>query len=258
VLRAELDNEEYDDEDDEMSPKRWDRKKVPCHLIRWIVLALGTVAQKQRELKFQSSKRELGTLVDTTWNIDQWKAHTLPFVTEYDMACSLDTYFQCIRGLVAIAESSIQILPGDTSRFYDLASAIVSQFVYCLHPLTPDSDAYLGLEMQGEEGNEMRLANPLRYASCILKATALAKKQASFKQPTCKLQLDRVQCRALAAAMHQTLENHHLPDDVREAVRALFIRNLVDLRITGFGYGDFLLWCGYTYEISPLEPALFW
>jgi hypothetical protein len=196
--------------------------------------------------------------VDTTWNIDQWKAHTLPFVTEYDMACSLDTYFQCIRGLVAIAESSIQILPGDTSRFYDLASAIVAQFVYCLHPLTPDPDEYLGLEMHGGEENEMRLANPLRYASCILKPTALAKQQTSFKSSSCKVRLDLVQCKELAAAMQQTLNSRRLPDDARKAVRGLFIRNLVDLRITGFGYGDFVRWCGYTYEISPLEPALFW
>lgn len=45
-------------------------------------------------------------------------------------------------------------------------------------------------------------------------------------------------------------------EDVRDVVRGLFVRGMVDIRMTGLGHGDFLVWAGY--EIDPFDPALFW
>ena len=44
------------------------------------------------------------------------------------------------------------------------------------------------------------------------------------------------------------------PDEIRDAVRKIFVRDLVHLHDTWFGYGDFLVWCGF--EVDPLDPVL--
>jgi hypothetical protein len=45
-------------------------------------------------------------------------------------------------------------------------------------------------------------------------------------------------------------------NDIRDAVRGLFVRNMVDVRFSGVGYGDFMLWCRF--ELTPLDPVVFW
>jgi hypothetical protein len=43
--------------------------------------------------------------------------------------------------------------------------------------------------------------------------------------------------------------------DILDAVRGLFLRNLVNIHLSRVGYGDFLMLCDY--EVSPLDPLLF-
>jgi hypothetical protein len=45
-------------------------------------------------------------------------------------------------------------------------------------------------------------------------------------------------------------------NDIKDAVRGLFIQNMVDVRFSGIGYGDFMLWCRF--EVTPLDPVMFW
>ena len=46
------------------------------------------------------------------------------------------------------------------------------------------------------------------------------------------------------------------PDEVRQVVRALFVRDLVDMRQSGCGYTDFLIWTRF--DVTPLDPCTFW
>lgn len=161
-----------------------------------------------------------------------------------------------------MAETVIRFRPRDGDIFRRIASAIITQFVYCLHgKLEIDMEGYMGFEVSKngsfymDNGKKMRQVYPMRYASRISAATALANRTFDT-QRTLQL-LDRIQCPELARAVEQEYRSRRLPDDVRKAVRALFLRFNLDVREIGFGFGDFLVWCGYNHEISPLDPLLF-
>jgi hypothetical protein len=246
-LQAENVNYTYD-EARERKASDQDNLLVICCIAR----ALGKLAQKQRHDGFQVANIAQTTLTNSDNKI----------VTEYNISCSLDTYIQSLRGLVFMAETVIRFRPRDGDIFRRIASAIITQFVYCLHgKLEIDMEGYMGFEVSKngsfymDNGKKMRQVYPMRYASRISAATALANRTFDT-QRTLQL-LDRIQCPELARAVEQEYRSRRLPDDVRKAVRALFLRFNLDVREIGFGFGDFLVWCGYNHEISPLDPLLF-
>jgi hypothetical protein len=173
----------------------------------------------------------------------------------------LDSYQNGIRALVGIGELSVQILP-DNERFYGIACSLVQSLClstagslgpYWQTPHLDGSDP--GIIEDGYQGKllphaaETRLASPLRYFNCITKATEIARSRAKRPSPEsrdCLEQAVEVAC------------NGRPPEDIRRVVRTLFLRELVDVREAGLGYGDFLVWCRFESEVTPYEPLLFW
>jgi hypothetical protein len=93
-----------------------------------------------------------------------------------------------------------------------------------------------------------RMCMPTRLADCITHATDILHRldkvsdAANFQDKLyCKIQ--QVYC-------------GRPPSDVRDAVRALFVREIVDVREAFLGFADFLLWCRFPYDITPLDPVV--
>jgi len=106
---------------------------------------------------------------------------------------------------------------------------------------------YLGLLVPALR--ESRLVAPFRFSDRIANATAISK-NLSIHPDHLSSGRDQV-----IHAIRQCLEGRpHI--DIKETVHGLFTRELVDIRQSGFGYGDFLLWCRF--EITTLETGLFW
>lgn len=216
---------------------------VPGDLIAHIVEALGMHAATARRQLVASQK-------DSS-------------ITDDNLAKTLDSYLNSVQTLVGIAEATFQSLPS-ISRFYSIASSLVSSL--CLG-LVDTGDTVLGDEEQlagliqsrhrtgylAHTLNNLfdsRLTMPRRFCVGITQATAQF-----HGRPKKGLPADDSERGQLLHAVDVAL--HGRPsDDVRDAVRGLFLRELVDIRSSGVGYGDFLLWCRF--EVTPLDPILFW
>jgi hypothetical protein len=93
----------------------------------------------------------------------------------------------------------------------------------------------------------------LRYTEGITNSTAIMMEKRLHRQQY------RLQPKGSMGFMRDDFVEifHHRPkQDVLDAVRGLFLRNLVDVRVSAVGYGDFLVLCDY--EITPLDPMLDW
>lgn len=142
-----------------------------------------------------------------------------------------ESFLNCLRALTSIAELSAHFLP-DYERFTNLTSTIVLSLCRCLvkedfynMDLAHDTN-YLG-QLQFFRGRS--LMSPLRYCNRITDPIRRQKiPHDEFKPPIAIL----------------------------DAVRGLFVKNLVDVEHAGLAYGDFVLWCGY--DVLPLDPFLFW
>jgi hypothetical protein len=192
--------------------------RVSVKLVSTIVLALGVRAKYERD-------RLLASPVVTN-----------PGTAMYS---SLDTYWNCMRTLVEIGENTILVLP-DAERFYDIANKIVRALAYgVVDGIRGDYPSYLGSETL------LSLIDPRRYCDSIVNATVNAHAK--------RLQMANISSKygANVCSLKQDVV-----EDVRDVVRALFISDMVDIRESGLGYGDFLVWTGF--EINPLDPALFW
>lgn len=93
---------------------------------------------------------------------------------------------------------------------------------------------------------EFTLQNPLCFANCILNAT-------SEKQASSELSMLDPSASSRGKLKRMLAQP---PRDVLEVVRGLFLHDLANPLHTGFGYGEFLLWCGY--QVKPFDGMIFW
>ena len=150
----------------------------------------------------------------------------------------LDFFYNCVRALANIAASTVQILP-DSDRFYDIASFLVRSLANSVH----QGDLNFNTLNIGRNG----FARPLRYADCVQSTWIQGQRPDKLKDGNKR----RLQAENVFDSLFGTS-----PEDVRLAVRGLFLKNIVSIRETELGFGDFLLWCRY--EVTPLDPLLFW
>jgi hypothetical protein len=230
-------------EDDEVAFGRTgDKSSVPVDLVLGVTMALGIRAAIDRR-----------RLVDSR-SEDSLSNHDV-------IALTLDSYNNCLAALVDIGEASLLLLPCNT-RFFRLASCVVKSLCRSLvdtgcNFLSDElmetaefSDQNTGYLAHGQkELFESRLSSPLRLATGISEATAKFQSlpKATLAHTNSHEQLMNAVAIALEARPH---------NDIRDAVRGLFIQNMVDVRFSGIGYGDFMLWCRF--EITPLDPVIFW
>lgn len=228
-------------EDDAEAFGRTGNKSVQVDLVLRITLALGIRAAIDRRC-----------LSDSRFEDN---------ISNDVVAKTLDSYNNCLAALVDIGEASVQILPCN-ARFFRLAGCLVKSLCRALVDTGGDflndqlvetgefSEHTTGyLAHVHKDLFDLRLSAPLRFTEGITKATAKFQSlpNATFTHESTRNQL----LHAVKIAVEGRPDN-----DIRDVVRGLFIRNLVDVRTSGVGYGDFMLWCRF--EVTPLDPILYW
>ena len=98
----------------------------------------------------------------------------------------------------------------------------------------------------------MSLINPFRYAAMIGSAAQSLSRPLNQIDATSSLPPEeQVLLKRFAATFCRPTS-----ETIRTAIRGLFLKNLVDVRALGFGYGDCLQMCRF--DMTPLDPLLFW
>jgi hypothetical protein len=253
ILRS-METEE--EEDDDRRPERGD----PSELVGTIVISLGAHAVTTR-----------GTLktIQQLLNRNDEAGTAIPLEELCHLIDRLvDSYYNCIRALVDIGESSITRL-APTSRALNACSLLVKSLVEAyLDPIPSmasclQSFGYLGRlrsELQG-----LSLINPTRYSEAVACATKRFQgryKYSNMDNYHCTKQNDLVEIRATnmpsidatKARLNDFFEQSP-GNDVKDVVRDLFARDLISLQHSGCGYGDVLVWLGF--EVNPFDPILY-
>ena len=102
-----------------------------------------------------------------------------------------------------------------------------------------------------DEGSNLRsMIDPLRYADAVSNSSENPLLDTSREFSVSLPGKHNITTTSFIAKFIQSQP----PKDVQDIVKALFMRDLVDLKISGCGYGDFLSWCHL--PIAP-EPLLF-
>jgi hypothetical protein len=160
--------------------------------------------------------------------------------TDDDIASSVrqasQSYKTCVDILVDIGERILLRLPTNWHNRQLGGMVIRGLLEACMDNTVKSSDSsyYMALN----EGTLRSVIDPLRYADAVRMAmthplVVPTKNEENKRATTIGLQPSR---------------------DVQDVVKGLFRRDLVDLYVSGCGYGDFLCWCNL--PISP-EPLLF-
>lgn len=102
---------------------------------------------------------------------------------------------------------------------------------------------------------KLRLCTESRFADCIAKASQLdlLRRDPSLSDNAGAI----ISLSPLATRIIKSLLGRP-PSEIHQVVRGLFVRDMVNVRDAGCGYGDFCLWCRFDDECTPLDPALFW
>lgn len=143
----------------------------------------------------------------------------------------------CVNILVDIGERILLRLPTNFVN-RQLAGLVVRGLLesFMDNAMDETDSAACYLSHNNIDSKLRSVVDPLRYANAISN---------SSEHPLINPHLN-------AKAREQKIG--HPPRDVQDLVKGLFRRNLVDLNIAGFGYGDFLCWLHL--PIHP-EPLLF-
>mmetsp|Transcript_25824 Transcript_25824/g.54579 ORF Transcript_25824/g.54579 Transcript_25824/m.54579 type:complete len:1046 (+) Transcript_25824:34-3171(+) len=159
---------------------------------------------------------------------------------------SLNSFQACVEIMIDIGERCLLRLPTNIqsrSICGMIVRGLVESYVGSkdFSPRAQKPLSYLAPEGTGFKLRS--LIDPLRYADALANASS---------NPL----LDPIHGNGNSRASGDPLEQLiglQPPKDVQDVVRGLFIRDLVDIQVSGCGYGDFLLWCHL--PISP-EPLL--
>jgi hypothetical protein len=212
------------------APQREDRnesRKVPIQLVLTIIRAIGSRAWLEKRRLLAALKRQ-----------------DFP---EIRLRIYLDNYWNCIRSLVEIGELTLEIVPIKSENFDEIGSEIVKNLAcaFIQQAIIPDRRSHASNEYL-KPPSLPSIICPGRYLNCVADATERWERREESRRVMALGGKDAIAC----------VLDVSRPDDVREVIRALFVRNFVDVRQSGLGYGDFLTWCGY--DVNPLDPVLFW
>ena len=145
----------------------------------------------------------------------------------------------CVNILVDIGERILLRLPANFVN-RQLAGLVVRGLLesFIDSATMDETDSVACYLSQNNSDSKLRsVVDPLRYANAISNSSA---------HPLINPHINTKHTREQKIG--------HPPRDVQDVVKGLFRRDLVDLNIAGFGYGDFLCWLNL--PIQP-EPLLF-
>ena len=157
-----------------------------------------------------------------------------------NMRQTSQSFNTCVDILVDIGERILLRLPTNWCN-RQLGGLIVRSLLYAYNmngPIdTTDSACYLA---HNDNGSKMMrsVIDPLRYADAVTMAKT---------HPLVASHRNSTSVRAELIGLQPSR-------DVQDVVKGLFRRDLVDLNVSGCGYGDFLCWCNL--PVTP-EPLLF-
>ena len=165
--------------------------------------------------------------------------------TQLHISKCLKSFQTCTEMMVDIGERCLLRLPTNLhSRQLGgmIVRGLVEAYVSSEKFTTEKPLTYLSQEM----GSTARsIIDPLRYAEAVANAST---------NPL----LDPSQSHNPSSPDKQTTLEQLLgfqpPKDVQDIIKGLFMRDLVEVQVSGCGYGDFLSWCNL--PIHP-EPLLF-
>jgi hypothetical protein len=222
---------------------------TPSGIISILVISLGAQAVMSR-----ATLKALQNLLDT-YSEDDSEPSREELCRLIDH--SMDSFYNCIRSLVEIGESSIQRL-APTGQAIDVCSLIVKSLVQAY--LDPTESAVTGYRSTGYLGRlrsdlqTKSLISPTRYSEGISQATVCFQRRAASStlngHDSTEIQTIKAYKSSLAGFFRQTPSN-----DVKDVVRDLFIRDLISIQHSGCGYGDVLVWLGF--EVHPFDPIIF-
>ena len=157
----------------------------------------------------------------------------------------LDSYRRCNNILVVIGERIALQLPCNIhSR--QLGGMIVRGLVESFIGSDVLSSVHAPLSYLGQQNVRLRsLIDPRRYADAVLN---------SSNHPLLDPSRKDSDSNTIGKCSFESLIGIQPPVQVVDTVKALFTADLVDLQVSGCGYGDFLIWCNL--PVSP-EPILF-
>lgn len=149
------------------------------------------------------------------------------------------SFHTCVNILVDIGERILLRLPSNFCT-RQLGGLVVRGLLEAYGGRQIDTkDSFACYLYHSNTDSELRsVIDPLRYANAIANARS---------HPL-------INSRSPATNGKEHLIGFQPPRDVQDLVKGLFRRDLVDLNISGCGYGDFLCWCHL--PIQP-EPLLF-
>ena len=153
----------------------------------------------------------------------------------------VNSFQTCVYAMVDIGERCLLRLP--TNNQSRQIRGLVEAYVGSSHRTEKALLSYLGTET----GTGLRsIIDPLRYADAVANSSNNPLLDPSHSHGR--------NLNGEHSIKHWGNRSNQPPKDVQDIVKALFMRDLVDLQISGCGYGDFLSWCNL--PIHP-EPLLF-
>jgi hypothetical protein len=178
--------------------------------------------------------------------IDKMNTSSSTYATVHDeVSLHLSSYKICIDVIVDIGERVLFRLPKNLHGRQlggMVVRGLVESFVGCDN-FSMKAQRPLSYLARGVEPLRS-IVDPLRYADAVTKSSNIQ------LLDTCRGR----GCNTTGKLFIEDLIGTQPTKDVVDTVKGLFTRDLVDLQVSGCGYGDFLSWCHL--PISP-EPLLF-
>ena len=206
-------------------PKEMGQLKINLLLTILSGLRQHAVSDKRRLAKLLDESNDTGTAGDS------------------ELPKTLASFQACTDAIVDIGERCLLRLPVN-KQGRQLGGMVVRGLVEAYADsdgLTEDKPlAYLAERM---DGRLRSVIDPLRYADAVADAASNALLDPSRKRVLNEIGEQRTV---------EQLIGFQPPRDAQDVVRGLFMRDLVDLKVSGCGYGDFLSWCHLPFSPEPL------
>jgi hypothetical protein len=166
----------------------------------------------------------------------------------------LSSYWNCVRTLVDLGDATVEMLP-DNEPYFTLASESVKNTAYGFMDLvSPSPNRVSDLEHIEENSSYLLAEYPDIYPTLISPTRYLDRflqKQKRFPPTIRQDEPTRIDSESISVILD--LER---PDKVLSTVRSLFVRDMVDIRLSRMGYGDFVVWCGFPLNMD--DPIMLW
>lgn len=175
-------------------------------------------------------------------------------VSDEILGTFLSSYWNSVRALVDIGDATVEMIP-DSEPYFTLASEAVKNIAYgFMERVLPPANRVHDMEYHDEGSTYLMPAHndlypnvisPCRYLHHLLQKQEPHLFTGSHKQHG-----------GIDSQTASAILDSERPGEVLKTVRSLFVRDMVDIRLSRMGYGDFVVWCEF--ELNMDDPIMFW